>query len=921
MLLLKRRKFVSSSQFHFHFPSRSPSSHRSPTSTCALHAADPYSPPSSDTAGDLSSLRLSLLGSLARRGLLSAACNVLERIITSSSSIEAAAALDYALSLGVPIDHGRILRSLVSAGQLLKADALFIHSAKETSPADPVLLNSMIECYCKLGKLSSAETYLEELFRIGHYPNARAYIASLRARCAEKKYVEAFNLFCTMAAQEGILPPLSIYNLMISSLCSIGCLDHARFMFDFMFNLGLQLTPRSYKCLVYGLSKHGRVLEAEDVCRKMESRDFWMDRALCTSLIYGYQKEGRMGLALKIFEKMKGMSCCEPDAYAYNTIIHGFLKLGYVDSARELFNQMVERGLERNVVTYSMMINWYGKNRRVERAMELMKEMNEFGIAPNLHCYTALVTSLSMERRLGKIDVACSLMEKMVSSGYDPSISTYNFLIRSICNDGRLDDVGSLVNLLVGVPSSLDAYSIKINALCKIGHVDLAVEQLDEMIHKGFKPSVSVYDSIIGSLCRAGRIKRADLIFNSMLNCGVPPDEVVYATLMKGYCVLGRAVRASQLFDQMMGRGLLPSSRAYSALINGLVKKNMFRSACHYIDRMLDDGFVPDTALYTMLVNQFSRKGEIGLALDIFDLMIRNQIEPDLIAYGSLISGLCRHKRDGGSILLARKLKTARCILFRLDSRGKFPTRMLQKQRLPSMSITEKVNFALGKVQDLINSGLVPDLHIYNGILNGLCIANRMEDVYDHITHMQDNDITPNQVTFTILMKFLIRSGDVDCAIRLFNQMNSDGYIPDKISYSTLINGFCLAGRVIEGASLGYGMQKRGLIPSKVIYDQLLQLLVSCYPSKPAIFLLEEMILHNHVPHSSNYNKLLWMLSSRTDLLEVGRVYNLVIKIGRVPDENTKRHMLETCYSQGEFSMAMNIEKNMLINNHQLLAS
>ncbi|KAK8951726.1 Pentatricopeptide repeat-containing protein [Platanthera zijinensis] len=1022
MLLLKRRKFVSSSQFHFHFPSRNPSSHRSPTSTCALHAADPYSPPSIDTAGILPSLRLSLLGSLARRGLLSAACNVLERIITSSSSIEAAAALDYALSLGVPIDHGRILRSLVSAGQLLKADALFIHSAKETSPADPVLLNSMIECYCKLGKLSAAETYLEELFRIGHYPTARAYIASLRARCAEKKYVEAFNLFCTMAAQEGILPPLSTYNLMISSLCSIGCLDHARFMFDFMFNLGLQLTPRSYKCLVYGLSKHGRVLEAEDVCRKMESRDFWMDRALCTSLIYGYQKEGRMGLALRIFEKMKGMSCCEPDAYAYNTIIHGFLKLGYVDSAWELFNQMVERGLERNVVTYSMMINWYGKNRRVERAMELMKEMNEFGIAPNLHCYTALVTSLSMERRLaevevilekmldsgivpdhvmflllikhlpqshrsmavqktlraianidrnidfsrlsglssscgegfrreiddfvdeimksdafpvhvissvlpcilcteGKIDVACSLMEKMVSSGYYPSISTYNFLIRSICNEGRLDDAGSLVNLLVGVPSSLDVYSIKINALCKIGHVDLAVEQLDEMIHKGFKPPVSVYDLIIGSLCRAGRIKRADLIFNSMLKCGVPPDEVVYATLMKGYCVLGRAVRASHLFDQMMRRGLLPSSRAYSALINGLVKKNMFRSACHYIDRMLDDGFVPDTVLYTMLVNQFSRKGEIGLALDIFDLMIRNQIEPDLIAYGSLISGLCRHKKGGGSILLARKLKKARCILFRLDSRGKFPTRMLQKQRLPSMSITEKVNFALGKVQDLINSGLVPDLHIYNGILNGLCIANKMEDVYDHITHMQDNDITPNQVTFTILMKCFIRSGDVDCAIRLFNQMNSDGYIPDKISYNTLIIGFCLAGRVIEGASLGYGMQKRGLIPSKVIYDQLLQLLVSCYPSKPAILLLEEMILHNHVPHSSNYNKLLWMLSSRTDLLEVRRVYNLIIKIRRVPDENTKRHMLKTCYSQGEFSMAMNIEKNMPINNHQLLAS
>lgn len=346
----------------------------------------------------------------------------------------------------------------------------------------------------------------------------------------------------------------------------------------------------------------------------------------------------------------------------------------------------------------------------------------------------------------------------------------------------------------------------------------------------------------------------------------------------------------------------------------------MFRNACHYIDRMLDDGFVPDTVLYTMLVNQFLRKGEIDLALHIFDLMTMNQIEPDLIAYGSLISGLCRQKRGGQSRLLVRKLKKARYILFRLDSRGKFSTRMLHKKRLPSLSITEKVNFALGKVQDLTNSGLVPDLHIYNGILNGLCIASRMEDVYDHITRMQNNGIAPNQVTFTILMKFSIRSGDVDCAIRLFNQMNSDGYIPDNISYNTLIIGFCLAGRVIEGVSLAYGMQKRGLIPNKVIYDQLLQFLVSYYPSKPAVLLLEEMISHNHLPHSSNYNKVLWMLSSRTNLLEARRVYNLIIKMGRVPDENTKRHLLETCHSQGELHIAMNIEKNMPIDNDQLLA-
>ncbi|XP_020595428.1 pentatricopeptide repeat-containing protein At5g62370 [Phalaenopsis equestris] len=1016
MIPLRRCKFPSFYQFHLSHPSRIPSLTLSAMNACARSAAYPSPSSPGETVSDLAAYRLSLLAGLARRGLLSAAHNVSQRIIISSSSLEAAAALSYAISLGLPIDLGRLLRSLITAGQLHKADVLFNHSSKDKVSMDSAVLNSMIECYCKLWKLDVAETYLDELVKIGCLPTARAYVAVLRARCGKGKYMDAFNLFCAIAAQEGLLPPLSVYNAMIFGLCSIGCLDHARFMFDFMFNLGLPLSPRSYKALVYGLSKASRVLEAENLCNKMESRGFWLDCTLCTSLINGYQKEGRMELALKIFNRMQEMSWCQPDTYAYNTIIHGVLKLGHLDSAWKLFNQMVERGLKRNVVTYCMMINWHSKNRRVDQAMELLKEMYESGLPPNLQCYTVLVTSLCMERRMveaeqlfdkmldsgivpdhvmfsvlmknlprghrpmvikktlhaiadwkidlsrvsnisscnegfkgeievlldeimksdvfpvhlifnvllcvfcteGNIDLACNFMETMVSWGYEPSISTYNFLLRCMSKEGHLEDAGSRVSLLVhhqGVPSSLTAYSIKINALCKNGQVDLALEQLDEMIQKGFDPTVSIYDSIIGSLCRAGRIRKADMTFNNMLKAGVNPDEVVYATLINGHCVLGRAVRACHLFDQMMQRGLLPSSRAYSALINGLIKKNMYKNACHYLDRMLEDGFVPDTVLYTMLVNQFLRKGEVGLALYIFDLMVRNQIEPDLVAYGSLICGLCGHKSGARNLSLTRKLKKTRHIVYRLESRGKHTSRMLQSKRLSSMSITEKVNFALEKVQDLVYRGLVPDLHIYNGIINGLCGCNRIEDAYNHIADMHNHGIAANQVTYTILMKAFIRSGDINCATWLFNQMSSNGCIPDKMSYNTLIVGFCITGRVIEGLSLVHGMQKRGLLPNKILYDQLLKFIVPCCPSNLAILLLEEMISHNHVPHSSNYNKLLWVLSTKANLLEIRRVYNLILKLGRIPDETTKKQLLKICHSKGEFNMALKIMENMPINN------
>ncbi|KAG0502818.1 hypothetical protein HPP92_002890 [Vanilla planifolia] len=727
---------------------------------------------------------------------------------------------------------------------------------------------------------------------------------------------------------------------------------------------------------------------------------------------------GKDRICFEGFERMKGFSICEPDIYAYNTMVHGFLKIGYVDSAKKLLKQMADRGLEWNVVTYGMMINWYCKNRRVDRAMELVNEMSKLGLAPNLQCYTAILTALCMEGRLvqveqlfdemlgigivpdhvmfvlliknlkggyrslmvqkllqaialkckvdmsgfhalsacchevlpretedlldeilrsdvlplheisnvligalcaeGKFDAACRLIQKIAGSGYQPSVPTYNLLVSCVCNEGQLNDARSLVSFFMQLSSaysSLVTYSIKINALCKIGNVDLALQQLDEMIHKGINPTAPIYDSVIGSLSRAGRLNEADLVFNNMLKAGVLPDEVVYTTLIKSYCESRKAVQACRLFDQMIRRGLLPSSRTYGALINGFIKKNMFRNACHFLDMMLKDGFVPNIFLYTKLVNQFSKKGEIRLALDSFNLMLRNQIEPDLIAYGSLICALCRKKRSSKTHSLSRKLKNPRSMLFRLEFKGQSTSGMLQTKKLSCMSISEKVGFALEKMQDMVNIGLMPDLHIYNGIINGLCQAKRMEDAYKYISQMQGNGLVPNQVTYTILMKSYIRSGEIDNAVSLFNQMSINGCMPDNISYNTLIFGLCVAGRAIEGLSLVHGMAKRGLFPNKFIYATLFECFIRCHPRDITIKLLEEMMLCNYIPRLRSYKNLFWVLCSMKNLFGVRRAYNLLLKAGRKPDRITKRHLLKTCCRRGEFEMALAIMENKLIDD------
>ncbi|KAK2999275.1 hypothetical protein RJ639_023470 [Escallonia herrerae] len=54
-----------------------------------------------------------------------------------------------------------------------------------------------------------------------------------------------------------------------------------------------------------------------------------------------------------------------------------------MDEALKLFNEMPERGVDRNLVTYTVMISGLSKKGRSDEAFKLYDEMREAGITPD----------------------------------------------------------------------------------------------------------------------------------------------------------------------------------------------------------------------------------------------------------------------------------------------------------------------------------------------------------------------------------------------------------------------------------------------------------------------------------------------------------------------------------------------------------
>ncbi|CAA2967641.1 Hypothetical predicted protein [Olea europaea subsp. europaea] len=191
---------------------------------------------------------------LIGRGLLSSAQKVIQRLISKSSASEAFLAADFALVRGMQIDlvtYGCLIRKLVTSGESPIVEAFYVDCivGKGIEP-DCALLNSMVICYCKLGRIDEGKSYFDRLIELKYRPCIGACDAIIRGFCGKNRVLEgndcltgkmktAMRLFLRML-KVGCEPDNYTYNTLIHGFVHLGLFDKAWLLYKKKVNCGLK---------------------------------------------------------------------------------------------------------------------------------------------------------------------------------------------------------------------------------------------------------------------------------------------------------------------------------------------------------------------------------------------------------------------------------------------------------------------------------------------------------------------------------------------------------------------------------------------------------------------------------------------------------------------------------------------------------
>lgn len=293
----------------------------------------------------------------------------------------------------------------------------------------------------------------------------------------------------------------------------------------------------------------------------------------------------------------------------------------------------------------------------------------------------------------------------------------------------------------------------------------------------------------MASLCLG--ISLALLIFNSMLGDTEnsikffrqiqqmgSPDALCYVSMMRAFGVNQAIPKVMQVFDNMIrDRDLEYDSKSFEAVL--LCLSRFAPNECEEaFAKLVEVGFVPDENSYLIMIGLFLQRNNQESALQMITRMLDNGIMPSVF-----FLSLCRKLYACGAYSYIAEV-----------------INLFERRNIPLLA------------------------QIYAVLIDNLTKKERgnLNSIAEIVSWLNQRKVQRNQVLYHTLVKAYTR-GDVDKALRVFNEMKETQFTPWTETYNILIEMYINNGNYEQARWVYMDLKNSGLSPDFGTFEALLK--------------------------------------------------------------------------------------------------
>ncbi|CAI0475995.1 unnamed protein product [Linum tenue] len=350
-----------------------------------------------------------------------------------------------------------------------------------------------------------------------------------------------------------------LWNLMINEYAKVEDFAECVYLFQKMLNAGIAADSYTFSCILKCFAASGSVKNGE----WLHGYLLKLDLAACScsvvnSLLSFYAKVGRVESARKLFDELP-----QRDVVSWNSMISGYVANGGSEEGLEVFKLM--KTSERSVVSWTSMIQAYSRSGLLHDAIRLFHEMTSSGTKPDgrtISCILPACASLSA-LNMGR-QIHCHVLRNGHHLSDDRHIT--NALVDMYIKCGALVLARSLFDTMI--PSKdLVSWTVMIAGYGMHGFGKEAIRAFEEMRRDGIKPDGVSFISVLYACSHSGLVNEGWRFFNIMQKeCKIEPSLEHYACMVD---LLSRSGKLQMAYEFIKGMPIKPDATIWGALLCG----------------------------------------------------------------------------------------------------------------------------------------------------------------------------------------------------------------------------------------------------------------------------------------------------------------------------------------------------------------
>jgi pentatricopeptide repeat-containing protein PET309 len=326
---------------------------------------------------------------------------------------------------------------------------------------DRHVYNILLEDCVRRGMFEDAASIIKEMRNRELPPLAETYTTIIAALGKRGDPVMAENYY-KRALREGVKPDRQMIATLMTAHSAVGSWKGVIRAFDYLTSSDdRHLRPRIdvYNILLKAYVLAGSPFEiVSDVFQRMEQSGVRPTEHTFSILIKSAVDSGRMDIAMRVFMELDSLAQVwetgfKVNVYALTILMAGYLRLGEQSKAREIYDEMLFRGISPSSFTYGSILRAYVAEDRQENirlACDFMKSLMK---SPDQtqdwlltsysrfsgfeHIYSPLMTLFAHKAKPEQVE---ELMDEMVKAGGERTLATLTLLLNAYRNTGDVDE-------------------------------------------------------------------------------------------------------------------------------------------------------------------------------------------------------------------------------------------------------------------------------------------------------------------------------------------------------------------------------------------------------------------------------------------------------------------------------------------------